>query len=160
MPVLQLFCHAPVHPEETHAVPHGGEALSLRDLREEVHAPRAHEAPHLGKGSAGGSSPFLQGKESRSFTLFKSGFCLPPQGSSEGFSGIFLPCLLWLAACSSSSCSLSSARGFPRFWLDISKEFFTERVAQPWHRLPRTTVESPSLEGFNKCVNVAFGDVI
>lgn len=52
VPVLQLFSHAPVHPEETHAIPHRREALSLRDLWEEIHPPGAHEAPHLGKGSA------------------------------------------------------------------------------------------------------------
>lgn len=49
VPVLQLLRHAPVHPEETHAIPHGRTTLPLRDLREEVHAPGAHEAAHLGK---------------------------------------------------------------------------------------------------------------
>lgn len=49
MPVLQFLRHAPVHPEETHAIPHGRKTLPLRDLREEVHAPGAHEAAHLGK---------------------------------------------------------------------------------------------------------------
>lgn len=50
VPVLQLLGHAPVHPEETHAIPHGRAALPLRDLRQEVHPPGAHEAAHLGKG--------------------------------------------------------------------------------------------------------------
>lgn len=159
VPVLQLFCHAPVHPEETHEVPHRGEALPLRDLREEVHPPRAHEAPHLGKGRAGASALLCRVKRTGASPHFSLDFVC----SSEGFPCIFLPCLskaLWLAACSSSFCSPSSARGFPGFCLDISKMFFTERVAQPWHRLPRTIVESPSLEGFNKDVNVAFGDMI
>ncbi|XP_068422096.1 zinc finger and BTB domain-containing protein 46 isoform X2 [Eschrichtius robustus] len=48
LPLLQLLGHAPVHPQEAHALPHGRAALPLRDLREEVHAARAHEAAHAG----------------------------------------------------------------------------------------------------------------
>ena len=34
-------------------------------------------------------------------------------------------------------------------------KFFIQRVVQPWHRLPGAVVESPSLEGLNRHVDVA-----
>ncbi|KFQ88866.1 hypothetical protein N337_03012, partial [Phoenicopterus ruber ruber] len=35
-----------------------------------------------------------------------------------------------------------------KFCLNVRKNFFTVRVTEPWHRLPREGVESPSLEIF------------
>jgi len=46
-----------------------------------------------------------------------------------------------------------------RFILDIGKYFFNDCVIKHWNRLPREVVESPSLELFERHVDVAFRDM-
>lgn len=46
-----------------------------------------------------------------------------------------------------------------RFRLDITNKNFTERVFRPWNKLFRKVVELLSLAMFQRCLDVAFGDM-
>ena len=47
-----------------------------------------------------------------------------------------------------------------RFKWDIKKSLFSEGVLMEWHRLPKEVVQSPSVEAFKKCEDVALGDTV
>ena len=45
-----------------------------------------------------------------------------------------------------------------RFPLNIRKNYFTVRVTEHWHRLPREVVESPSLKIFETRLDTVMGN--
>jgi len=47
-----------------------------------------------------------------------------------------------------------------RFRLGVRNNFFMKRTAGHWNRLHEKVVESPSLEVFKRCVDVAPRDVV
>ena len=47
-----------------------------------------------------------------------------------------------------------------KFQLKMRKNFFTLRVMEPWNRLPREAVESPSLEIFQPCLDAVLCNLL
>ena len=47
-----------------------------------------------------------------------------------------------------------------RFRLDIRKKFFTVRVVRHWHRLPRESVDAPSLAVFRARLDGALANLV
>ncbi|KFV73882.1 hypothetical protein N308_09584, partial [Struthio camelus australis] len=46
------------------------------------------------------------------------------------------------------------------FHLNLRRNFFPVRVTEPWKRLPRELVESPSLEIFKTRLDVILGNML
>jgi len=47
-----------------------------------------------------------------------------------------------------------------KFHLNVRKSFFPLRVMEPWTRLPREVVESPSLEIFKTCLETVLCNLL
>ena len=50
--------------------------------------------------------------------------------------------------------------GQGRSRLDIRRKFFTQRVVTHWNRLPKESVDAPSLEAFKARLDVALGSLV
>ena len=47
-----------------------------------------------------------------------------------------------------------------KFTRDIRKNFFSEKVVRYWNKLPREVVDSPAMEVFKKCGDMALKDMV
>jgi len=47
-----------------------------------------------------------------------------------------------------------------RFWLDIRRKFFTQRVVTHWNRLPKEVVDALPLEAFKARLDVALDSLV
>ena len=47
-----------------------------------------------------------------------------------------------------------------KFRLDIRRKLFTQRVVMHWKKLPKETVDAPSLEAFKARLDVALGSLV
>ena len=47
-----------------------------------------------------------------------------------------------------------------RFRLDMRRKFFTQKAVKHWNRLPKETVDAPSLEAFKVRLDVALGSLV
>ena len=47
-----------------------------------------------------------------------------------------------------------------RFWLDIRRKFFTQRLVTHWNRLPKEVVDVPSLEAFKARLDMALSRLV
>ncbi|KFV84834.1 hypothetical protein N308_11165, partial [Struthio camelus australis] len=49
---------------------------------------------------------------------------------------------------------------YKKLRLNVRKNFFTVRVVEHWHKLPREAVEPPSLEIFKTQLAMALGNLL